>query len=71
MGLDGCFFDAIGGMAIRALNRQAGIIGAIINEALDIEFLGLVTTNGLAVIAGLQFFLVGPEPAGLAIDNFV
>ena len=30
-----------------------------------------MTIDGLAVIAGLQFFLVGPEPAGFAIDNLV
>ena len=71
VGLDGGFFDSIGGTAIRAFDRQGGIIGTVINEALDIEFLGLVTTDGLAAIAGLQFFLVGPEPAGFAIDNLV
>lgn len=71
VGLDGGFFDAIGGTAIRAFDRQGGIIGTVVNEALDIEFLGLVTTDGLAAIAGLQFLLVGPEPAGFAIDNLV
>ena len=30
-----------------------------------------MTIDGLAVIAGLQFFLVGPEPAGFAVDNLV
>ena len=71
VGLDGGFFDAIGGTAIRAFDRQGGIIGTVVNEALNIEFLGLVTTDGLAAIAGLQFFLVGAEPAGFAIDNLV
>ena len=71
VGLDGGFFDAIGGTAIRAYDRQGGIIGTVVNEALNIEFLGLVTADGLAAIAGLQFFLVGAEPGGFAIDNLV
>jgi hypothetical protein len=41
----------------------------VLNESLGIEFLGLVTGDGLAGIAGLQFSLVGAEPAGFAIDN--
>src|SRR3546814_13623029 len=36
---------------------------------LGIEFLGLVTDNGLAQIAGVQLTLTGAEPAGFAIDN--
>lgn len=71
VGLDGGFFDAIGGTAIRAFDRQGGIIGSVSNEGLGIEFLGLITSDGLAAIAGLQFFLVGPEPAGFAIDNLI
>lgn len=71
VGLEGGFFDAIGGTAIRAFDRQGGIIGSVSNEDLEIEFLGLSTIDGLATIAGLQFLLVGPEPAGFAIDNLV
>lgn len=71
VGLDGGFFDAVGGTAIRAFDRQGGIIGTVANEALEIEFLGLVTSDGMAAIAGLQFFLVGAEPGGFAIDNLV
>ena len=71
VGLDGGFFDAIGGTAIRAFDRQGGVIGSVTNQGLGIEFLGLITSDGLAAIAGLQFFLVGPEPAGFAIDNLI
>lgn len=71
VGLDGGFFNAIGGTAIRAFDRQGGVIGSVANEGLGIEFLGLITSDGLAAIAGLQFFLVGPEPAGFAIDNLI
>ena len=38
MGLDGGFFNATGGTAIRAFDRQGGIIGTVINQALDINF---------------------------------
>ena len=71
VGLDGGFFNAIGGTAIRAFDRQGAVIGAVANQGLGIEFLGLITSDGLAAIAGLQFFLVGPEPAGFAIDNLI
>jgi hypothetical protein len=69
VGLDGGFFDAIGGTAITAFARDGSVIGQVANLGLGIEFLGLVTADGLDRIAGLQFSLVGPEPAGFAIDN--
>lgn len=69
VGLDGGYFDAIGGTAIRAFARDGSVIGSVANLGLGIEFLGLVTNDGSAQIAGLQFSLVGPEPAGFAIDN--
>lgn len=69
VGLDGGFFNAIGGTAITAYDRSGNVIGSVTNEALGIEFLGLVTENGQASIAGLLFSLVGSEPAGFAIDN--
>jgi hypothetical protein len=69
VGLDGGFFNAIGGTAITAFARDGSVIGQVLNEALGIEFLGLVTADGANRIAGLQFSLVGPEPAGFAIDN--
>ena len=69
VGLDGGFFDAIGGTAIRAFARDGTLLGTIANTGLGIEFLGLVTTDGSNQIAGLQFSLVGAEPAGYAIDN--
>ena len=69
VGLEGGYFDAIGGTAITAFDRQGNTIGSVRNEALGIEFLGLVTEGNINKIAGLQFSLVGSEPAGFAIDN--
>ncbi len=69
VGLDGGFFDAIGGTAIRAFARDGSLLGQVLNQSTGIEFLGLVTDDGLSRIAGLQFSLVGGEPAGFAIDN--
>ena len=69
VGLDGGFFNAIGGTAITAFARDGTLLGSVTNTGLGIEFLGLVTDDGTASIAGLLFSLVGPEPAGFAIDN--
>jgi len=69
VGLDGGFFNAIGGTAIKAFARDGTLLGQVTNGALAIEFLGLVTDDGSEKIAGLQFSIVGPEPAGFAIDN--
>jgi hypothetical protein len=69
VGLTGGFFDAIGGTAITAFARDGSVLGSVVNTGTGIEFLGLVTTDGTAQIAGLLFSLVGSEPAGFAIDN--
>jgi hypothetical protein len=69
VGLDGGFFNAIGGTAITAFARNGSLLGSVTNAALGIEFLGLVTDDGTEQIAGLLFSLVGPEPAGFNIDN--
>lgn len=69
VGLDGGFFNAIGGTAITAYARDGSVLGSVTNSATGIEFLGLVTDDGTAKIAGLLFSLVGPEPAGFGIDN--
>ncbi|MGM3308257.1 PEP-CTERM sorting domain-containing protein [Anabaena sp. WFMT] len=69
VGLDGGFFNAIGGTAIKAFDRTGALLGSVTNTGLGIEFLGLVTDNGQNKIAGLQFSLVGAEPFGFAIDN--
>lgn len=69
VGLDGGFFDAIGGTAITAYARDGSVLGSVTNTGRGIEFLGLVTDDGQARIAGLLFSLVGAEPAGFAIDN--
>jgi hypothetical protein len=69
VGLDGGFFDAIGGTAITAYDSAGNVLGSVTNSGTGIEFLGLVTDNGAATISGLLFSLVGSEPAGFAIDN--
>jgi hypothetical protein len=69
VGLSGGFFNAIGGTAITAFSRTGAVLGSVTNTGLGIEFLGLVTDDGTESIAGLLFSLVGPEPAGFAIDN--
>ena len=69
VGLDGGYFDAPASTAIKAFARDGSFLGQVNNTGLGIEFLGLVTNDGSAAIAGLQFSLIGPEPAGFAIDN--
>lgn len=69
VGFDGGFFDAIGSTGITAFDRSGALLGTIINSGRGIEFLGLVTSNGSAQIAGVFLDLVGSEPAGFGIDN--
>ena len=69
VGLDGGFFNAVNSTGITAFDINGNVIGTVSNQGLGIEFLGLVTADQSATIAGLQFHLVGPEPAGFAVDN--
>jgi hypothetical protein len=69
VGLEGGYFDAPGSTSITAFARDGSLLGSVTNNGTGIEFLGLVTENGKAQIAGLLFSLVGDEPAGFAIDN--
>ena len=69
VGFDGGFFNAVGSTAITAFARDGSLIGSVANTVTGIEFLGLVTDNGIASIAGVFLDLVGAEPAGFAIDN--
>jgi len=69
VGLDGGYFNAIGGTTIAAYDRLGGLLGSITNSELGIEFFGLGDDSGDAVIAGIQFYITGNEPAGYAIDN--
>lgn len=69
VGFDGGFFDAIGSTAITAFARDGTLLGSVVNSIIGIEFLGLVTSDGTAQIAGVFLDLVGTEPAGFAIDN--
>jgi hypothetical protein len=69
VGLDGGYFDAIGSTAITAYGVDGTILGSVKNSQIGDDFLGLVTADGQADIAGLLFSLVGDEPAGFDIDN--
>ncbi|TAF39765.1 MAG: hypothetical protein EAZ66_04330, partial [Alphaproteobacteria bacterium] len=69
VGLTGGYFNSIGATAITAFGRDGSRLGSVSNTVLGIEFLGLVSGDGSNIIAGLQFSLIGPEPAGFAIDN--
>ncbi|MFT6896828.1 MAG: hypothetical protein ACJA13_001232 [Paraglaciecola sp.] len=69
VGFDGGFFDAVGSTAITAFARDGSLIGSVSNSVTGIEFLGLVTDDKTAAIAGVFLDLVGAEPAGFAVDN--
>ena len=69
VGFDGGFFNAVGSTAITAFARDGSLIGSVSNTVLGVEFLGLVTDDQTASIAGVFLDLVGAEPAGFAIDN--
>lgn len=69
VGFSGGFFNAIGSTGITAFARDGSLLGTVSNLGLGIEFLGLVTDDGTARIAGVFLDLVGAEPAGFAIDN--
>jgi PEP-CTERM motif len=69
VGLIGGFFNAVGSTAITAFDVNGNVIGSVSNTQEGLEFLGLVTADHSATIAGLLFSLVGAEPAGFAIDD--
>lgn len=69
VGLVGGYFNAVRSTAIRVFDRNGNQIGGVKNLATGMEYLALVTSDGSERIAGLQFSLVGPEPAGYAIDD--
>ena len=69
VGLIGGYFDAVGSTAITAYDVNGNVIGSVTNNQTGDEFLGLVTSDNSATIAGLLFSLVGDEPAGFDVDN--
>ena len=69
VGFDAGFFDAVGSTGITAFDRAGNLLGTVTNTGTGIEFLGLITDNNVAQIAGVFLDLVGSEPAGFAIDN--
>jgi hypothetical protein len=69
VGLQGGYFDAPQGVAVTVYDRQGQVLGRTVNRGLGFEFMGLASRDGTAKIAGLEFHLVGNEPAGFGIDN--
>ncbi len=69
VGLDGGYFNAIGGTSIEAFGASGASLGIVQNQALGIEFFGLADASGGNVISGISFYITGAEPAGFAIDN--
>jgi len=69
VGLQGGWFDAAGGVAITVYDRQGKVLGRTINRGTGFEFMGLATRDLAPRIAGLEFHLVGNEPAGFGVDN--
>lgn len=69
VGFDGGYFDAVGSTGITAFARDGSLLGTVTNVGLGIEFLGLVTDDGSAQIAGVFLDLVGSEPFGFEIDD--
>lgn len=69
VGFEGGFFNAVASTGITAFARDGSRLGTVANEKTGIEFLGLVTADGLPGIAGVFLELVGAEPAGYNIDN--
>ncbi len=56
-------------MAITVYDRQGKVLGRTANRGKGFEFLGLATADLSPRIAGLEFHLVGNEPAGFGVDN--
>lgn len=69
VGLIGGYFDALGSTGITAYAADGSVLGTVSNRQTGDEFLGLVTADGTADISGIEFSLVGDEPAGFDIDN--
>ncbi len=69
VGLVGGFFNEARSTAIQAYDRHGNLIGGVRNIRTGMEYMALVTEDGRDRIAGLQFSLVGPEPAGFGIDD--
>ncbi|MEM7519859.1 MAG: PEP-CTERM sorting domain-containing protein [Pseudomonadota bacterium] len=69
VGLAGGYFNAERSTAITVFARDGRKIGGVVNLNKGMEYMALVTEDGSNRIAGLQFSLVGPEPAGYAIDE--
>ena len=67
VGLDGGYFNAAGGTAITVYDRQGRVLGRTTNRGTGFEFLGLATRDLSPRIAGLEFHLVGNEPAGFGV----
>jgi len=69
VGLEGGYFDAVGGTTIEAFDSLGNSLGSITNTQLGLEFYGLADSTGANVISCISFYITGSEPAGFAIDD--
>jgi hypothetical protein len=69
VGLKGGYFDALNSTTIEAYDAMGNVLGSITNSVTGFEFYGLADASGANVIAGISFFITGPEPMGFQIDN--
>jgi hypothetical protein len=70
VGFDGGYFNSIGSTSIEAFDASGASLGLVHNQALGIEFFGVVHASGDNVIAGVSFYITGVESGGFSIDNF-
>ncbi len=69
VGLRGGYFDAVGTTGISIYDRAGHELGQAANRRVGQEFIGIATADLQPRIAGLEFHLVGPEPAGFGINS--
>lgn len=69
VGLIGGYFNSVDSTGITAFAADGTVLGTVSNSQIGNQFLGLVTSDGSAQIAGIEFALVGNEPFGFDIDN--
>ena len=69
VGLQGGYFNAVGGTSITAYDANGNPLGTLANSQTGLEFFGLADASGNNVISGLAFYITGNEPFGFDIDD--
>lgn len=69
VGLEGGFFDAARATILIVYDRQGQVIGQTVNQALQLEFIALATSDLSPRIAAMEFHIIDQEPAGFGIHN--